>query len=167
MEIITLVSSEGKSVDVPREIVKGVQIIDDVLEDAEEGEISVIPLPQISGVILDRFIEFRKYFSTNPYPEIPKPVRGPDFADSMPHAWYADYMSRGDEVQLFKAADFLNDQALLKLAAAKIATTVVDKPPEEFAARYGLSVDVGSVEFEAYKRANVWICPARKMDLPC
>ncbi|CAI0553860.1 unnamed protein product [Linum tenue] len=152
-KLITLKSSDGESFEVEEAVAMQSQTIKHMIEDdcADNG----IPLPNVTGRILAKVIEYCKK-----HHEAPKPdgFAGGAAADGGLKSWDEDFV-KVDQNTLFDlilAANYLNIKDLLDLTCQTVANMMKGKTPEEIRAIFNIKNDFTPEEEEEVRRENQW-----------
>ena len=153
-ETITLVSKEGDTFVVPKNIgclslLVNSMVDDDRIEDepsekhsfseAKLGKKSKdflpndpIPLPNVSSSALRLIIEFLHKYNEEPVSVIEKPLKTNKIADLV-QPWYAKFVNIDSDTlfELIQAANYMDIKPLLDLTCAKIACIMKGQTPDE------------------------------------
>ncbi|KAJ8624750.1 hypothetical protein MRB53_033280 [Persea americana] len=147
---ITLKSSDGETFDVDEAVALQSQTIKHMIEDdcADNG----IPLPNVSGKILAKVIEYCKK-----HVEMPKDADDRATEEEL-KAWDAEFV-KVDQAMLFDlilAANYLNIKSLLDLTCQTVADMIKGKTPEEIRKTFNIKNDFTPEEEEEVRRENQW-----------
>lgn len=104
------------------------------LENDDKAE--EVPIPGVTGAILDLVVNYMKEHKGVEPPIIEKPLRSKVMKDVCPHKWDAEYIDRiGDTRQqlydLILAANYMDIKSLLHLGCAKVASLIKGQPLEK------------------------------------
>jgi len=104
------------------------------LENDDKAE--EVPIPGVSGAILDLVVQYMKEHKGVEPPIIEKPLRSKVMKDVCPHKPDADYIDKiGDNRQqlydLILAANYMDIKSLLHLGCAKVASLIKGQPLEK------------------------------------
>ncbi|CAI0398545.1 unnamed protein product [Linum tenue] len=151
-KVITLKSSDGESFEVEEAVAMMSQTIKHMIEDdcADNG----IPLPNVTGGILAKVIEYCKKHHDAPKPD----GYGAAAADDGLKSWDEDFV-KVDQNTLFDlilAANYLNIKDLLDLTCQTVANMMKGKTPEEIRAIFNIKNDYTPEEEEEVRRENQW-----------
>ncbi|OMJ84331.1 hypothetical protein SteCoe_14555 [Stentor coeruleus] len=139
MSEIVLVSKEGTKFNTSSQFSVLSGLVHNVLEDYHENE--DISVPFVTTVNLERILEFANHHNFI-VPQPPKrPVASPNFRDSIPDPWDAEFVGRFNEEQLIEiilAANYLDMKCLMDICLVKIACTFKDKDIEAVRKEYGI-----------------------------
>jgi S-phase kinase-associated protein 1 len=148
---ITLKSSDGETFEIDETVALESQTIKHMIEDncADSG----IPIPNITGQILAKVIEYCKKHAEVASSEEEKPRNEDDLK-----AWDKDFINV-DQATLFElilAANYLNIRNLLDLTCQAVADSIKDKTPEEIRKIFNIKNDFTPEEEEELRRENSW-----------
>jgi len=126
---INLESSDGKVYKVDKDIAVKSQLINNMLEDAEENDNENIPLPNVTGEILEKVIEYCEHHRDDKVDEY-------DYDDDEnKDSWDQEYLENfKTKEQLFDtalAANFMDIKTLLNLTCRYIADQIRGKNAED------------------------------------
>lgn len=139
---IKLESSDEQVFEVAREIAEMSVTVKHMLDDVDADSENAIPLPNVSGKILAKVIEWATYHHENP-----EPAPTADGADAAAAAADAKDQKRTDDIspwdkefcdveqptlfELILAANYLDIKPLLDLGCKSVANMIKGKSPEE------------------------------------
>lgn len=144
-DYITLQSKDGRDFKVPTEVSKMSKTVQNLIEDVDFGANKSIPLPEVSGEILSKVIEYMTYHSENP-------------SDTIDSPWDMEFC-KVDQATLFAmilAANYLDVNGLLDLACRTVADMVKGKTPEEIRATFNIVNDFTPEEERQVLAENEW-----------
>ncbi|KAF5827896.1 E3 ubiquitin ligase [Dunaliella salina] len=152
-EKVKLCSSDTQQFEVEREVADTSETVKNLIEDS--GAEDVIPLPNVSGKILAKVIEYCKY-------HVDANKKGPDgkpakSEEDVKH-WDAEFV-KVDQSTLFDlilAANYLNIKGLLDLTCQTVAQMIKGKTPEEIRKQFHIKNDFTPEEEEEVRRENQW-----------
>lgn len=153
---VTLVSKDEKKYTIDVEAIRMSSTISHLIEDA--GTEEDIPLPNVTGEVLEKVIEYCVYHHANPSPPVPedqKDVKRTD--DIIP--WDLDFCKVPQD-RLFEytlAANYLDIKPLLDLCCKTIANMIKGKTPEEIRATFNITREFTPEEEEQVRRENEWV----------
>lgn len=139
-KVILILDDGGQPIETDREYVKMSNLIQDMTEDEEDGEVHEIPVPGIKRETMMRVLEFCAKHSADPMKKIPKPLPTNKLEEYVSE-WDAQFVSR-DVDELFaivRVSNFLRIPDLLDLGCAKIATMIKGRTKEEINAAFHIS----------------------------
>ncbi|EEF24877.1 SKP1-like protein 1B [Ricinus communis] len=149
---ITLKSSDGETFDVEEAVAVESQTIKHIIDD--DCADSVIPIPNVTGKILSKVIEYcKKHVADAAF----KDNDNKDSDDAL-KSWDADFV-RVDQNTLFDlilAANYLNVKGLLDLTCQTVADMIKGKTPEEIRKTFNIKNDFTPEEEEEVRRENQW-----------
>ncbi|XP_043712708.1 SKP1-like protein 1B [Telopea speciosissima] len=149
LKTVTLKSSDGETFDVDKAVALESQTIKHMIEDdcADNG----IPLPNVTGKILAKVIEYCKKHVETPNPNDTN-------VDEQLKSWDAEFV-KVDQATLFDlilAANYLNIKSLLDLTCQTVADMIKGKTPEEIRKTFNIKNDFTPEEEEEVRRENQW-----------
>jgi S-phase kinase-associated protein 1 len=159
-EMVRLISSEGFELAVDRKIIERSILIRTLLEDIGESE-SPIPLPNVSGPILSKVIEYCTHHQHDPL--TPTTHALDDDTRSRTEESMSEWdeqFCRVDQGTLFEmilAANYLDIKSMLDLTCRAVANMIKNKSPEEIRQTFNIVNDFTPEEAEQAKRENAWI----------
>ncbi|GLC44127.1 SCF ubiquitin ligase complex protein SKP1b [Pleodorina starrii] len=150
---VKLLSSDSQMFEVDDEVAYQSQTIKNLVEDA--GPEDAIPLPNVSGRILAKVIEYSKF-------HVEAEKKGADDKPAKPEddvkRWDEDFV-KVDQSTLFDlilAANYLNIKGLLDLTCQTVAQMIKGKTPEEIRKTFNIKNDFTPEEEEEVRRENQW-----------
>ena len=132
MTTIKLMSSDQEFFTVDEDVAIKSVTIKNMIEDMGSGD--VIPLPNVSGKILAKVIEYCKSQESLEFLQV-------------------------DQATLFDlilAANYLNIKSLLDLTCKEVAKMIKGKTPEEIRKTFNIKNDFTPEEEEEVRRENLW-----------
>ncbi|KAL8115776.1 SKP1-like protein 1A [Apium graveolens] len=150
-KMISLMSSDNETFEVPESVALESQTIKHMVED--DCANTTIPLPNVTGSILAKVIEYCKH-----HVEAPKAEDGAAKPDEDLKAFDADFV-KVDQATLFDlilAANYLNIKSLLDLTCQTVADMIKGKTPEEIRKTFNIKNDFTPEEEEEVRRENAW-----------
>ncbi len=140
---VKLVSADQEVFLVDKKIAKQSLLIKDMLEERNEG--GEIPLQNVDAVTLKKVIEYMEYYHDKTPQPIPKPLT--TFKENV-SSWDYKYTDLDTNllINIIMAANYLNIPSLLELIAAKIASYIKGKSPEEIRNVFGIENDFSPEE---------------------
>lgn len=152
-EVVTLQAQDGTEFKVPLNAANMSETMRNLIEDS--GIEAAIPLPNVTGTILAKVIEFCKYHVENPTP--PAPAGEEKRTDDI-CSWDQDF-AKVDQPTLFElilAANYLDIKPLLDLACKTVANMIKGKTPEEIRKTFNIKNDFTPEEEEQVRKENEW-----------
>lgn len=153
-DIITLQSQDGQEFKVELKVIKMSETIKSVIEDVEDNE--PVPLPNVTGKILAKVLEYAKYHSE--HPELDKKEKKDEKRTDDIIGWDLDFC-KVDQPTLFElilAANYLDIQDLLDLTCKTVANMIKGKTPEEIRKTFNIKNDFTPEEEEQVRKENEW-----------
>ncbi|EDQ90844.1 uncharacterized protein MONBRDRAFT_31689 [Monosiga brevicollis MX1] len=157
-KFVKLRSSDDKEFEVPVKIVGMSVTIKNMLEDLGLGDSdeSPIPLPNVSGSILEKVIEY----CTEHQHDDPQPDDDLAHVDNdEPEGFDAEFvrdMDQGTLFHLILAANFLDIKSLLDLTCKHVASMIKNKGPQEIRDQFNIRNDFTPEEEERVQKENDW-----------
>lgn len=152
-DIVTLQSQDAKEFKVELRVARMSETIKNLIEDA--GVDHPVPLPNVTGDILSKVIDYCKYHIENPAPaQEDRPLKPWEII-----GWDADFVKLDQPVlfQLILAANYLDIKSLLELTCKSVANTLKGKTPDEICAVFGVKNDFTPEELETVRKENEWL----------
>ncbi|CAA2989556.1 SKP1 1B [Olea europaea subsp. europaea] len=150
---VTLRSSDGEVFEVDEVVALESQTIKHMVED--DCADNVIPLPNVTGKILSKIIEYcKKHVDA----ASSKPDDKVSANDDDLKAFDADFVKvdQGTLYDLILAANYLNIKSLLDLTCQTVADMIKGKTPEEIRKTFDIKNDFTPEEEEEVRRENQW-----------
>ncbi|EKX73059.1 conserved hypothetical protein [Theileria equi strain WA] len=140
-KLVTLVSSEGVSCSVNRDVICMSNVIKNILSEIDD-ESEPIPLPNIKTRVLNKIIEYCKYHYNNPPSQIPQPLKSAQLNEVVSQ-WDYEFVNVDKEFlfELILAENFLDIKPLLELTCAKVASMIKGKTPEQIRREFDIIND--------------------------
>ncbi|KAL1542882.1 SKP1-like protein 1A [Salvia divinorum] len=151
MSKITLRSSDGEEFEVEEVVAQESQTVKYLIEDVSGG--SAIPLPNVTGKILAKVIEYCKRHVDAASKDGDKTG-----SDEELKAFDADFV-KVDQATLFDlilAANYLDIKSLLDLTCQAVADMIKGKTPEEIRKTFNIKNDFTPDEEEQVRKENQW-----------
>ncbi|KAJ3101681.1 hypothetical protein HDU97_001222 [Phlyctochytrium planicorne] len=154
--MVKLTSSDGQEFSVGKEIACQSILIKNMLEDVGESEDQPIPLPNVSGPILSKVIEYATQHKDDPPPppeEEMKPKSSEDIDE-----WDREFMTvdQGTLFEIILAANYLDMKNLLDLGCKTVANMIKGKSVEEIRKTFNIVNDFTPEEEEQIRKENEW-----------
>lgn len=145
MDQYTLVANDAGRFEVDKEMIKTsgtiMNLIDEEMVDDNE-----IPLPNVSGKILKKVLEFCEFHN-----------QCPDETELT--TWDLDFfkVDQSDLFELILASNYLDMQLMLDLACKTVANMTVGKTPDEIRELFNIKNDFTESEEAAAQQENKWL----------
>lgn len=154
--MVRLSSSEGTEFTVDREIAEKSLLLKNMLEDVGEAD-AVIPLPNVTGPILQKVIEWCTHHRTDPPAIVEDEMKQQRALDDIDE-WDAEFckVDQGTLFELILAANYLDIKPLLDLTCKTVANMIKGKSPEEIRKTFNIVNDFTPEEEEQVRRENEW-----------
>ena len=149
---LKLMSSDNQTFEVDEDVAHESETIKNMIEDT--GSEETIPLPNVTGKILSKVIEYSKFHVEANKKVEDKPGKSADDIK----AWDAEFV-KVDQATLFDlilAANYLNIKGLLDLTCQSVAQMIKGKTPEEIRKTFNIKNDFTPEEEEEVRRENQW-----------
>lgn len=125
-----------------------------MLEDV--GDVDCIPLPNVTGSILQKVIEWAEHHRNDP-PQPPEDDLKEKRTDDIDE-WDIDYckVDQGTLFELILAANYLDIRPLLDLTCKTVANMIKGKTAEEIRKTFNIKNDFSPEEEEQVRKENDW-----------
>jgi len=157
MTSVKLQSSDDQEFEVEKPVAQMSVTIKNMLEDMEGvGTEAAIPLPNVTGKILAKVIEYCKYHLDHPTPASEEKKDEKRTDDIIP--WDQEFC-KVDQATLFElilAANYLDIKPLLDLTCKTVANMIKGKTPEEIRKTFNIKNDFTPEEEEQVRKENEW-----------
>jgi S-phase kinase-associated protein 1 len=159
MPVVRLQSVDGEVFPVDVEIARMSFAIRNMLDDLgvqDNDAEEVIPLPNVTGPILRKVIEWCTHHKDDPPPPDEDDTREKR-TDDIP-AWDQEFL-RVDQAVLFDiilAANYLDIKGLLDVTCKTVANMIKGKTPEEIRKLFNIKNDFTPAEEEQIRKENEW-----------
>jgi S-phase kinase-associated protein 1 len=152
--VVKLASSEGTEYTVDRDIAEQSVLLKNMLEDVGESE-NAIPLPNVTGPILQRVIEWCTHHRNDPAPTQDDDTKQQKTSDDI-EEWDAEFVKvdQGTLFELILAANYMDIKPLLDLTCKTVANMIKGKTPEEIRKTFNIVNDFTPEEEEQVRREN-------------
>ncbi|KAJ3289930.1 suppressor of kinetochore protein mutant [Borealophlyctis nickersoniae] len=162
--LIKLVSQDDKSFDVDKATAERSMLLKNMLEDVGESD-QPIPLPNVTGKILSKVIEYCKHHKDDP------PVLTEEDKDTFDSSrkrsddideWDGTFISVDNEelFEIILAANYLDIKPLLDLGCKTVANMIKGKTPQQIRDMFNIENDFTPEEEEQIRRENEWAADA-------
>ncbi|KAK9941552.1 hypothetical protein M0R45_007256 [Rubus argutus] len=150
-KMITLKSSDGEIFEIEEAVALESQTIKHMVEDGCAD--NAIPLPNVTGSILSKVIEYCRKHVEEGHDEDKKEEK----SDNL-NTFDADFIKVDRPVlfDLLLAANYLNIKGLLDLTCQAVADMIKHKSPEEVRKIFNINNDFTPEEEEDVRRENQW-----------
>ncbi|EFA85203.1 hypothetical protein PPL_02203 [Heterostelium album PN500] len=158
MSKVKFESSDAQAFEVDREVANMFVAIKNLMEDIGD-DTNAIPLPNVTGEILKRVIEWCEYHIAHP-----KPDEKRDSKEIYEYQWDKTFCNTIDHTTLFElvlAANYLDIKGLLDVTCKTVANMIRAKTPDEIKAYFKLTQDFTPEEEEMIRNNNEW-CEIRE-----
>lgn len=155
MSNIKLISKDDQTFEVAKHVAELSVTIKNMLEDI--GDIDTpIPLPNVSGAILKKILEYCQHYIDNPTAAVEGQKDEKRTDDITP--WEQNYCQI-DNTALFDlilAANYLDIKPLLDLTCKTVANMIKGKSPEEIRNTFHIKNDFTPEEEDQVRKENEW-----------
>jgi len=153
-QTVKLQSVDEQEFTVPVEVAKSSETIKHMIEDI--GPEQAIPLPNVTGKILQKVITYCQYHLEHPTPVSEEKKDDKRTDDISP--WDLEFC-KVDQATLFElilAANYLDIRPLLDLTCKTVANMIKGKTPEEIRKTFNIKNDFTPEEEEQVRKENEW-----------
>eukprot|EP00842_Homolaphlyctis_polyrhiza_P004977 jgi/Hompol1/5480/HPOL_000919-RA len=136
--MVKLSSSDAQEFTVPKEIACQSVLIKNMLEDLGEDSDAPIPLPNVSGAILQKVIEFATHHKDDAPPAPEDESKNIAKSSEDIDEWDREFIKvdQGTLFEIILAANYLDMKALLDLGCKTVANMIKGKTIEEIRKEY-------------------------------
>ncbi|XP_011499532.1 PREDICTED: S-phase kinase-associated protein 1-like [Ceratosolen solmsi marchali] len=158
MTNIKLKSSDDQVFDVDVKVAQCSITIKTMLEDLgmpEEEEDEPIPLPNVSGSVLKKVLEWANYHKDDPpINEDENPEKRTDDICE----WDMEFLKvdQGTLFELILSANYLDIKGLLDVTCKTVANMIKGKTPEEIRKTFNIKNDFSPIEEDQVRKENEW-----------
>ncbi|KAJ3119936.1 hypothetical protein HK098_005000 [Nowakowskiella sp. JEL0407] len=165
MSQVTLISQDGLSFSVEKIVAERSLLLKNMLDDVGDED-SPIPLPNVTGNILQKIIDYCTHHKSDP--PTPSDDDRENFESSTRKRsddidlWDSEFIKvNNDELfEIILAANYLDIKALLDLGCKTVANMIKGKSPEAIREMFNIENDFTPEEEEQIKRENEWAADA-------
>ncbi|KNC46164.1 S-phase kinase-associated protein 1 [Thecamonas trahens ATCC 50062] len=156
-DMVKLISSDGHTIEVPEDIVRKSQTLQNTLDDLAKDQLeNGIPLANVTHAILTKVVEWCTHHKDDPPPPEDDDARTRRTDDITP--WDADFCKVEQTVlfELILAANYLDIKGLLDLCCKTVANMIKGKSPEQIRQTFNIKNDFTPEEEEQVRKENEW-----------
>lgn len=153
---VTLRSEDAQDFTVTVKVAKMSETLKNLIEDA--GVDNPIPLPNVSGKILAKVVEYCNWHDQNPAPPKTEEDKVDEKRTDDIIPWDLEFC-KVDQATLFElilAANYLDIKDLLDLTCKTVANMIKGKTPEEIRKTFNIKNDFTPEEEEQVRKENEW-----------
>ena len=153
---IKLQSSDDVEYEVELDVAKMSVTIKNMWEDVGEEGDAVVPLPNVTGKILEKVIQYCRHHVNDP--SVPSDEKKDDKRTDDISIWDQDFC-KVDQATLFElilAANYLDIKPLLDLTCKTVANMIKGKTPEEIRKTFNIKNDFTPEEEAQVRKENEW-----------
>lgn len=155
VDSVVLQSQDGVDLKVPINVANMCKTIENLIQDA--GTDLPIPLPNVTGKILTKVVEFCKHVIENP-PSVAKEETKAELRTDDLTEWEKEFCNV-DQTTLFEmilAANYLDIKGLLDIGCKTVANNIKGKTPDEICKHFNITKDFTPEEEEQVRKENAW-----------
>ncbi|KAJ8328786.1 hypothetical protein BDV3_006515 [Batrachochytrium dendrobatidis] len=163
--MITLLSHDKESYTVEHAIAERSVLLKNMLEDLGDTSDTTIPLPNVTGRILKKVVEYCTYHKNDPPPPLSESKEDVEVirrrADNISE-WDMQFIKveNDDLLELILAANYMDIKPLLDLGCMTVANMIKGKTAEEIRTAFNIENDFTPEEEEQIMRENEWAADA-------
>jgi S-phase kinase-associated protein 1 len=153
-EKVKLQSNDGQEFIVDLPVAKMSETIKNLIEDAGTG--LPIPLPNVSGAVLAKVVEYCKHH--NDHPTLAPPSAEDSKRTDNISAWDLEFCKVPQQLlfELILTANYLDIKDLLDVTCKTVANMIKGKTPEEIRTTFNIKNDFTPEEEEQVRKENEW-----------
>lgn len=158
MPKVQLKSKDDKVFTVEKDVACMSTTIKNLIDDIDElDEDTAIPVPNVSGAILEKVVQYCEYHLENPVPAVEDKSHEEKRTDDI-IPWDAEFcqVDQSTLFELILAANFLDIKSLLDLTCKTVANMIKGKSPEEIRKLFNIKNDFTPEEEEQIRKENAW-----------
>ncbi|EDU40520.1 SKP1 SCF ubiquitin ligase SKP1 component [Pyrenophora tritici-repentis] len=154
---ISITTSDGITMNVPRPVAERSILIKNLLEDLGGESEESIPIPNVNEAVMKKVLEWCEHHRSDP------PATQDDDSDSRKKStdideWDQKFMQVDQEMlfEIILAANYLDIKALLDVGCKTVANMIKGKSPDEIRKTFNIQNDFTPEEEEQIRRENEW-----------
>ena len=165
---ITLKTSEGLLILMPEKYARRCITLRNLLDDIDEAEVGVIPVP-ISKFVLTKIIEFCTKYEDDHIKELESKElesKELEWRINPLEGWNKDFVSVSHEIlfEMIKGANYIDLKQMLDICCKSIADQIKGQSPTEIKKIFGIEGDFTQEEKQSVIDENPWLEPIVSMD---
>lgn len=154
---VVLITQDGKCFTIPKRVASMSKVFDDALRNDDKA--TELPVPNVSGDIMDLIIQFMTHHDGVHPPIIEKPLRSKFIKEVVKDPWDATFIDQIGDVRqklydLILAANFMDCKSLLHLGCAKVASLIKGQPLDKVKEILDVNFNKAAKTEEAPKEAE-------------
>ena len=152
---ITLVSADGKKIEISSKAVQKSVLVKGILEDYPDD--AEVPLNNVKSNILEKIKEYLEHYENGDPKEIERPLPSNDFNKCV-EEWDFNYINIDLDLifELILGANYMDIKPLLELASAKVASIIKGKTTDEIRKTFNITNDFTPEEEQQILEENKW-----------
>jgi len=156
--VITLISNDGVTMQVDRQVAERSMLIKNMMDDLGDSAAETdVPIPNVNESVLKKVIEWCDHHKTDP------PASADDDSDSRKKTtdideWDQKFMQVDQEMlfEIILASNYLDIKPLLDVGCKTVANMIKGKSPEEIRKTFNITNDFTPEEEDQIRRENEW-----------
>ncbi|KAL2914600.1 SCF ubiquitin ligase complex protein SKP1b [Polyrhizophydium stewartii] len=156
--MVKLSSSDGREFVVAKEVACQSVLIKNMLEDLGEDSDAPIPLPNVSGPVLEKVIEYATHHKDDAPPPPEDDSKNITKSSEDIEEWDKEFINvdQGTLFEIILAANYLDMKGLLDLGCKTVANMIKGKTVEEIRKTFNIVNDFTPEEEEQIRKENEW-----------
>ncbi|KAL4788013.1 E3 ubiquitin ligase complex SCF subunit sconC [Aspergillus varians] len=155
-QMLTLVSSDEKPMQVARDVAERSILIKNLLDDLGDPNGEPIPIPNVTENVLNKVLEWCHHHRSDP----PSSTDDDDSRRKTTdiEEWDQKFMQVDQEMlfEIILAANYLDIKPLLDIGCKTVANMIKGKSPEEIRKTFNIQNDFTPEEEDQIRRENEW-----------
>mmetsp|Transcript_33984 Transcript_33984/g.44870 ORF Transcript_33984/g.44870 Transcript_33984/m.44870 type:complete len:193 (-) Transcript_33984:201-779(-) len=164
-DMISLVTSDGESFQISKQIASVSELVRNLIEDSTEAlqESKDIVLPNMKARVLSKVIEFCTHQIEEPMSDIPRPIKFGKQVPDVVQEWYGNFITEIVDAknwlllfELILAANSLDIKPLLDLTCATVGLLIMNKTPDQIRELFGMQSEFAPEIEQLLREENKW-----------